>query len=156
MPNSNKTTKRALRHQHDQDWRAAMLELNSAIDEDPDYWHGYWIRGSVNASIGNYLEAIADFTRVLQQPNRLNSRNKTDLLQKISLYALKLADLQKTEPVAKPPGKCIVTFIPSKAGRIAQLGKFLFDSQDIAKLNQLIAQGATKGSTVRELTTRKP
>lgn len=154
MPNSNKTTKRALRYQHDQDWRAALLELNAAIDEDPDYWHGYWIRGSVNASSGHYLEAIADFTKVLQQPNRLNSRNKTDLLQKIAAYAIKLAELQKIEPETKPPGKCVVTFIPSKAGRIAQLGKFLFDAQDIAKLNQLVAKGATEGSTVRELTTR--
>lgn len=156
MPNSNKTTKRALRYQYEQDWRAALLELNAAIDEDPDYWHGYWIRGSVNASMENYLEAIADFTKVLQQPNRLNSRNKTDLLLRIAAYATKLAEMQKSEPVAKTQNKCVVTFIPSKAGRIAQLGKFLFDAHDIAKLNQLIAKGAAKGSTVRELTTRKP
>jgi len=155
MPNSNKITKRALRYQHDANWRSALLELNAAIEEDPDYWHGYWIRGSVNASMGNYLEAIADFTKVLQQPNRLNSRNKTELLRQIAAYATKLAELQKVQPVEEPPSKCLVTFIPSKAGRIAQIGRFLFDAQDIAKLNQLVAKGATKGSTVRELTTRQ-
>lgn len=154
MPNSNKTTKRALRFQHDQDWRGALLELNAAIAEDPDYWHGYWIRGSVHASMGNYLEAIADFTKVLQQPNRLNNRNKSELLRRIAAYATKLAEVLKTEPEPKNPGKCVVTFIPSKAGRISQIGRFLFDAQDIAKLNQLVSKGAEKGSTVRELTTR--
>ncbi len=155
MANSNKTTKRALRFQHDADWRTALLELNAAIAEDPDYWHGYWVRGMVHASMENYLEAIADFTKVLQQPNRLNSRNKTDLLRRIAAYATKLAEVQKSAPEQHRPGQCVVTRIPSKAGRIAQIGRFLFDAQDIAKLNQLVEKGAASGSTVRELSTRK-
>ncbi|MBS2003182.1 MAG: hypothetical protein U0103_26110 [Candidatus Obscuribacterales bacterium] len=155
MANSNKTTKRALRFQHDADWRTALLELNAAIEEDPQYWHGYWVRGMVHASMENYLEAISDFTKVLQQPNRLNSRNKIELLKRIAAFATKLADQQKAERDRTQPGKCVVTLIPSKAGRISQIGRFLFDSQDIAKLNQLVAKGAVSGSTVRELSTRK-
>lgn len=154
MSSSNKTTKRALRQHHDEDWRNALLELNAAIEEDPNYWHGYWVRGRVHESMGNFLDAISDFTKVLQQPNRLNSRNKSQLLRKIAAYATRLAELQKDDSTSEPK-KCTVTFIPSKAGRIAQLGRFLFDAQDIAKLNQLVSKGAKNGSTVLELTTYK-
>ncbi len=155
MPLSLKATKRALRYYRIEEYRHALLELNAVIEEQPDYWLGYFGRGQVNAAMGRYLEAIEDFTRVLKQPRLLNKRNRLRLLQNISVYAVKLCDLEKGERLTWATVKPYMLGTPyvKATGRISQLGKFLFDAQDISKLNRLVSGEPASGSAIRILTT---
>ncbi len=155
MSLSLKATKRALRYYRHEQYRHALLELNAVIAEQPDYWLGYFGRGKVNAAMGRYLEAIEDFTRVLRQPRLLNKRNRFRLLQNVAAYAVKLCDLEKGERLNWLAVKPYNVGTPSTktSGRIAQIGKFLFDAQDISKLNRLVSGEPASGSAIRRLTT---
>src|SRR6516225_12433431 len=137
------TAKRALRLASSGQNIHALLELNAAVEERPEYWPYWCLRGRVNATLERYLEAIADFTHVLQQPKSVNRRNKIALLEKISNCADKLCKLEKAgldRTFRKDFGvssQKIVAGQPS-TGKIAQIGKFILDSHDINKIGHLV------------------
>jgi predicted regulator of Ras-like GTPase activity (Roadblock/LC7/MglB family) len=146
--------KRALREGHS---IHALLELNAIIEEQPENWLAYCLRARVNAALERYLEAISDCTHVLQQPKSVNRRNRIQLLERISSYADKLCRIQKAQldrTFRKDFGvssQKTVAGLPS-TGRIGQIGKFILDPNDIAKISHLVLDKVTAQSTVRRLT----
>lgn len=149
--------KRALKLDWNQPNIHALLELNSLIDEQPDNWLAYCLRGRVNAALERYVEAIADFLHVLQQPASVNRRNRIRLLECIASYSIKLANIQKAQldrTFRKDFGissQKAIAGLPS-TGKIDQIGKFILDSSDITKLGNLLVDKVGGPLKARRLT----
>ncbi|PWU01624.1 MAG: hypothetical protein C5B53_02575 [Candidatus Melainabacteria bacterium] len=149
--------KRALRLNWNQPNIHALLELNTLIDEQPDNWLAYCLRGRVNAALERHVEAIADYIHVLQQPSTVNRRNRIRLLEAIESSAHKLANIQKSQldrTFRKDFGVSSQKTIAGQpsTGKIAQIGKFILDSSDITKIGHLVLDKVSGPSKVRRLT----
>jgi tetratricopeptide (TPR) repeat protein len=165
MSNPPKAIRKAQRLHASGQNRFALLELNALIDEQKDCWLAYCVRGRVNAALGHYDEAIADYSMVLEEPGRLNTRNSQQLRRSIDSYETELHFRKKISAWQPPAGsdkheqdanaeKQNAQMDSIKAvGRIAQIGKFLLDQKDIAKLGKLLSQGEPDEKGMRQLTT---
>jgi tetratricopeptide (TPR) repeat protein len=187
MQNRLNSFRRALRFHVLEEHRSAILELNAILDQDQEWWLGYCVRGRIYAALKSYPNAIADYTRVLSQPNNLNQRNKTCLLYSILVYSNMLSREQKGDlsivfrkqlglPYNNPRLGLLwdewrwigetspyltaeENSVPNKGsvpqtrenkapvGRIANIGKFLLDQEDLAKLKRLISSGGMYSPT---------
>jgi predicted regulator of Ras-like GTPase activity (Roadblock/LC7/MglB family) len=141
--------KRALRCYSNGEHFHALLELKNLVGIERDCWTAYLVKGKINAALRRYHEAIADYNLVLQMHPHLNERNRRQLLQSVALCATKLAEMQKAEletyfKKGPPPRRTkkrnhLTRAIgTSNSGKIASIGKFLVDTQDLKKLEHLL------------------
>lgn len=125
-----------------------MLELNELIEQDGNCWVAYCARGLVNAALKNHLDAIADSARALQiSTGSMSERNRTRTINRLALFSKQLAGNQ-----TKLINRAAQSSRGAQVGRIAQIGKFLIDRNDIAKLENLVSNQTAKNPNIRRLT----
>lgn len=174
-----KVLKRALRFLADDQRPHALLELNALLDEYPDFSAGYCARARVFESTRQIPSAIIDYMRALSESKNLNKRNTMRVIQnimvctsrlkvdeKIALSKIMREDLGLKDKYWNSDSWSVIfgwgaeqkiidaqkKVLSSPTGRIANIGKFLLDQNDIEKLETLLSQSETM-SGYRTLTT---
>jgi hypothetical protein len=155
--------------------RYALLELNAVISEQPDCLIAYWVRGTAHAGVNNNLDAITDYAHVLKQADYLNARNRARLLDGIIMFGIKQSSVESQRrsyfhsPMSATAARTQSSFslrtqssfsslrargnsASTGVGRIAAVGRFLLDQNDLAKINQLVSNESVNQSNVRRLT----
>jgi len=103
MPVPLKAMKRALRHCRNDECSHAVLELNALINEHPDAWIAYCIRGAAHAGLKHNFDAISDYAQVLKQADYLNARNRAKLLDHIIMLGINQSTMQSQRYTWTPP-----------------------------------------------------
>lgn len=136
----------------------ALLEIKNLLENEQDCWTAYFVKGKANAALGRHEDAIADFNLFLEMSTDLNERHRRHVIQSMALCASKLAEKQKRELgfyFKKGPdgqgqkrGMGAILLSPSGSGRIAQVGSYLFDHKEKARLERLMASEEITGPGV--------
>jgi len=149
MASSFRTLRRALRSNNR---NFALLVLNELLGQQEDCWAALYVRARLHAEINNLVKAISDSTKALQVGSPMSDRNRARILAALALYAQRLAGDQRgdlREKFREDPVKARRQ-TTAQVGRIAAIGKFLFDQKDLVKLENLVTK-ASAIANVRRL-----